>query len=144
MSEEESTNEVLTAFGQEGRILVSSTTSGGALTVIAFSLAGGSETPPHVHHRESETIILHSGEVEAHLPDRVIHLRSGDAAYLPKGIPHRLKHVGTEPIHATVIAVPGGFDLFWRDAAKAFAAGRPEMAELARIAADHGIEFLNP
>jgi quercetin dioxygenase-like cupin family protein len=144
MADPATRDEVLEAFGQEGRILVSSTTSGGALTIIDFSLQGGTETPNHVHHRESETIILHSGEVEAHLPDRIIHLRSGDVAFLPKEIPHRLKHVGTDPIHATVIAVPGGFDLFWRDAAKAFAEGPPEMTQLAEIAAKHGIEFLNP
>jgi len=134
---------VLRAFGQEGRVLVSSEQTGDAFCVLRFFASPGNVTPPHVHQATDETFLIESGEVEINRGGELLRGRRGDVIYLPKGIPHAPRMIGNDEGAAVVVCVPGGFDRFFAACAEEFKKGEPEMPILVELAAEYGIEFLS-
>jgi quercetin dioxygenase-like cupin family protein len=124
--------------------------SGGAYSLSEISAARGSMPPLHVHHRDDETFYLLEGELRLFLGDRQIVLAAGQAALAPRDVPHTYR-VESDRARYIVINSPAGFEQFLRDAgepapnAELPPPGRPfDPAELARAAAEHGIEILGP
>jgi hypothetical protein len=71
-------------------------------------------------------------------------VRAGDSILAPRGVPHTLR-VGDRDARWLVTSTPAGFEAFVR----AVGSTRPQTAlpspdELARVAAQHGIEILGP
>ena len=66
-----------------------------------------------------ETFLIESGEIEVNLGGELLRGRSGDAIYLPKGIPHAPRVMGNDDL--TV--------------------GEPELPLLVKLAPEYGIEF---
>ena len=86
---------------------------------------------------------IESGEIEINRGGELLRGRKGDVIYLPKGIPHALRVIGTdEGVVLVVCVVPGGFfDRFFAACAEEFKKGEPEMPLLVKLAAEYGIEF---
>src|SRR5215468_12790167 len=87
---------VIRAFGQEARVLVSSEQTGDAFSVLRFFMPPGNITPPHLHRGTDETFLIESGEIEINRGGELLRGRKGDVIYLPKGIPHALRVIGTD------------------------------------------------
>jgi quercetin dioxygenase-like cupin family protein len=83
-----------------------------ALAVMDVLLLPGSEPVRHIHSREDETIVVHSGEIDYFIGDEVIHAKKGDTVFLPRGVPHHFKVVSPKA-SVTVIVTPGGFEYFF-------------------------------
>jgi len=112
--------------------------------------AHGSMPPLHVHHRSDETFYVRDGELRLFLSDRQIVLTPGQAALAPSGVPHTYR-VESPRARWIVINSPPGFEQFLRAVgepaprAELPPAGRHgDPAELAKAAADQGIEILGP
>ncbi|HEY5811142.1 MAG TPA: cupin domain-containing protein [Terrimicrobiaceae bacterium] len=75
--------------------------------------------PPHVHHKEDETISVLSGEITFFLGDAAKVLKTGDFIFAPRGIPHHFRNTGTEEAILLETASPAGIELFFE------AAGHP-------------------
>jgi hypothetical protein len=71
-------------------------------------------------------------------------LGPGTVVYGPRNIPHTWRSVGEGLNRATVISVPANFGVFFGRCAEAFAKGEPDMAEVMRIADEHGLLFVSP
>ena len=84
----------------------------GSLAVVEERTSHGYATPPHVHHREDETLFVIDGVVEYTVDDRVATATAGEAAFLPRGRPHHFTVVSDEA-HFLVIITPGGFERFF-------------------------------
>lgn len=124
--------------------------SGGAFSLCELLAARGSMPPLHVHHRDDETFYVLEGELRLFLGNRQILVPAGKAALAPREVPHTYR-VESDSARFLVINSPAGFEQFLRDAgepapgAELPPADRPfDPAELARAAAEHGIEILGP
>jgi len=72
--------------------------------------------PPHVHHREDETISVLSGEITFFLGSSTRIMKVGDFIFAPRGIPHHFKNTGTEDAVLLETASPAGIELFFEAA----------------------------
>jgi mannose-6-phosphate isomerase-like protein (cupin superfamily) len=135
---------VIRAFGQEGHVLVSSQETGDAFCVLRIFASPSSITPPHVHRDTDETFLIESGEVEVNRGGEVIRGQKGDVLYLPRGVPHAPKAIGTENLTILVICVPGGFDRFFAACGEEFKKEKPDFQILEKLAREYGIEFITP
>jgi len=133
---------VLRAFGQEARILISSEHTGNAFCLMRFYAVPATPGASHSHQNEDETFIIEAGELEVNRGGEVVRGKAGDVIYLPKQIPHAPKILGSEPLQALVLCVPGGFDRFFADCAEAWKNPEPDMRQFEKIAAKYGIQFL--
>ena len=135
---------VLRAFGHEFHVLVSSEQTRRTSCVLRVFASPGSDVPLHIHRFEDEIFIVESGELEVNRGGEAVRLRKGDAAYLPKNIPHAPRVVGAGRVQALVICVPGGFDHYVAACAEEWSKPEPNFQKLDEIAARFGQEFLTP
>jgi mannose-6-phosphate isomerase-like protein (cupin superfamily) len=133
---------VIRAFGQEGHVLVSSQETGNAFCILRIFASPNSVTPPHVHRETDETFLIESGEVEVNRGGELIRGQKGDVLYLPRGVPHAPKAIGTENLTILVICVPGGFDRFFALCGEEFKKQKPDFQVLDKMAREFGIEFI--
>jgi mannose-6-phosphate isomerase-like protein (cupin superfamily) len=113
--------------------------------------APGDMPPLHVHTHDDEGFYVLEGTLRLHVgPDRVVHLRVGEFALVPRGICHTYVVESERPARWLAIS-SGGFDRFVEElsvpAGRAGLPDEPQMPlpeELARAAERHGIVLLGP
>jgi quercetin dioxygenase-like cupin family protein len=123
------------------RILADGETTAGRLGLVEMVEAPPGDMPPlHVHHSHDEGFYVLEGELTLYTPGSEVMLAAGDFVLAPRGVPHTYR-VGNLPARWLVTSVPAGFEQF-----VAAASSRPgaDPEELARLAAEHGIEILGP
>jgi quercetin dioxygenase-like cupin family protein len=133
------------ALGAEFLIHTPSAQTGGRLVVAEAQVPEGASAPLHRHPDEAETFILTSGRARFLVDGRIEEVGAGESITVPGGAAH--SYLADEP--STWILVLTGttrFDEFVRRAAELSAdrPGPPDPAQLAPIAAEHGIELLGP
>ena len=97
--------------------------------------------PLHRHSREDEYSYVLEGRMGALLGDDVVYAEAGDLVHKPRNQWHTFWNAGDEPCRILEIIAPGGFENFFDELVEAGAAGPPEPAGLARLAAKYGLEF---
>ncbi|MEA2789238.1 MAG: hypothetical protein QOG73_1644 [Acetobacteraceae bacterium] len=134
-------------FGTRIRILVSGAQTGGAFCVLEVRSPAGNATPPHVHHRETETLHLLEGGITAVVDGRPVDAVVGDTLVLPPNVPHQLI-TGRRDTRSLLFCNPAGFDDFVRavgtDTPAAPHPEGPDPAVMARViamAAEFGIDI---
>ncbi|GAA0926902.1 cupin domain-containing protein [Pseudonocardia zijingensis] len=130
------------------RIALDANATGGRLAVIRQTMRGAAASPVHVHANEDETILLLSGSGTFWAGDQRWDLKSGDTAFLPRGLPHAYVLTSDEAELLT-ICNPAGFEEFIRAAGWDLADPKPEgwavdMSRLAEAAAATGQTLLGP
>ncbi|HZR52363.1 MAG TPA: cupin domain-containing protein [Streptosporangiaceae bacterium] len=95
----------------------------GSLAVIEERAARGYTTPPHVHRREDETLFVIDGTLEYTVGGGAATVTAGEAAFLPRGVPHNFAVV-SDQAHYLVIVTPGGFERFFSEVSPPAAAQR--------------------
>jgi quercetin dioxygenase-like cupin family protein len=124
----------------------------GAETAGAFSLwedvvPPGSGVPPHTHAREDEAFYVLSGEIVIEFEGEAAPRRvaSGGFFFGARGRRHAYRNLSDEPARVLVLCAPScGLDEMFAELDAATAAGRPEMATLAAIAAKYGVTIHPP
>jgi quercetin dioxygenase-like cupin family protein len=112
----------------------------GDYALIESVAPAGSQPPLHVHRDESEGFYVLEGELTLWIGDETRTLRPGEFAFAPPRIPHTIR---TGESGARWLLIAGGqFEAFVRTVGAI--AGEPEPSELARVAAEHGIDILGP
>ncbi|MBB5890275.1 cupin domain-containing protein [Kutzneria kofuensis] len=81
----------------------------GALSVVEQRALRGYATPPHVHSREDETLVVLEGELEYTVGGRDGVLRAGESVFLPRHTAHRFAVI-SERAHYLMLITPGGFE----------------------------------
>lgn len=95
-------------------ILADAASTNGAYTLVEASSPVDAVFPPHVHTHEVETIFILEGEMEITVGDSVTVAKPGDHVYMPRGIVHALKMVGSAPTRGLVMFTPGGLQGVYR------------------------------
>lgn len=136
--------EVLSFLGSPQRLLVGTKASNGEYTLVEGGGERGYTAPRHVHRDASETFIVLSGELLIDIDGERVTACAGDAALLPRNIPHTFVVVSEQARYLT-LHTPAGFDTFVRHVGEASRDGSPpDRSQLVAIAAEHGIDILGP
>jgi mannose-6-phosphate isomerase-like protein (cupin superfamily) len=135
--------EVLRAFGEEVIILLSHEETGGRLTMWFETTPPDGGPPLHFHINDDESFYVLKGRA-AFFQNSLWHeVGPGGSAFVPRGQLHTFKNVGDEPLQMILSTTPGGFDLFFSRCADEWSKpGGPDMSRITRIAAEHGIHFV--
>jgi quercetin dioxygenase-like cupin family protein len=115
----------------------------GAFALLEATGPAGDHTPLHVHHLDDEGFYVLDGQLTLWAGDDRHVLRPGDSVLAPRGVPHSLR-VDSEA-RWLLTSTPAGFEAFVRSVGTPTPpVSLPAPDELARIAAQHGIEILGP
>jgi quercetin dioxygenase-like cupin family protein len=143
--------EALWSFGGLALIKASGDATGGDVAVTEQLAPRGAGSPLHVHHREHEWFYVIEGELTFWVGGETIVASSGTFVFGPKDIPHTFM-VSSEQARFLLVTEPGGFDAFMRAAGEPAqrleipppATEPPDVAALAALAAEYGIEITGP
>lgn len=131
--------------------LVNGAKTGGRFGAVEFSAPRNPGPPLHIHTREDETFYVLEGEVHVICGDKMLHARTGDLVFLPRGIPHTPSFIA-ENTRALLFITPAGFEKFFEELSTpaitltppAQSTLEPNTKNLAAIVARYGGEFVVP
>lgn len=121
----------------------------GRFSLLEQVLTPAGNPPLHVHRDEDEAFYVLEGEVDLIVGDDRLPCAAGTFALAPKGIPHTYV-VRSPTARLLVLGAPAGVDRFFREVAQPAAArvvpdpAAPDIDEVNRVAARHGIELVGP
>jgi quercetin dioxygenase-like cupin family protein len=125
------------------RFMVDASESGGGFSLVEHPMPPRSlGAPLHRHSHEDEYSYVLEGRVSVQLGDEIVHGEPGDLVFKPRGQWHAFWNATDEPVRLLEIISPGGFERYFEQVSEAvFADGRPDLAALGAIAAEHGLEI---
>ncbi len=96
--------------------------------------------PPHIHPEQDEFIYMLDGHFDLILDGQETGADGGDLIRMPMGIPHGIFNKSGKPVICLFWVAPTGglWELFQK------IHNVPDPAEVIRLAADHGVNFLPP
>jgi len=118
--------------------------TGGALSIVEHPFAVGALVPPHVHNLEDEYSIVLEGEIGFRSEDREVVLGPGGYIIKPRGEVHAMWNAGKTPARMIEVISPAGFERFFREVTDMTAVGRPDPAEIAKVAERYQLPFAQP
>jgi len=117
--------------------------TGGAFGLNEVTTPQGSGPRLHVHAREDEAFYVLEGRLEVTVGEERFEADEGSFVFAPRDIPHRYE--ATSPIARQLVFVfPGGWETFFRDAARMLADGGPGAAAVARMGIERGVTSIDP
>jgi quercetin dioxygenase-like cupin family protein len=102
-------------LGDHYTFKVSSEESQGTLTVAEVTVFPQNGLPPHIHHRESESLYVLEGAFSVRVGALLYEAHAGAYVHIPKGTLHTFKNIGSRPGRLLVILAPGGFENFLQE-----------------------------
>ncbi len=130
-------------LGTDYSIPLASAASGGLIGAFTSLVPPLSGPPLHVHHGEDEVIHVIEGVADFWLDGQITRLVAGQAAFLPRDVPHTFRVVGDRPGRFLGVVTPGGFEGFFAAAAAADV-GPHDPAALAAFGDLWKLRFLGP
>jgi quercetin dioxygenase-like cupin family protein len=124
------------------RFMVDGDDSGGGFSLVEHPMPPRALAAPlHRHSREDEYSFVLEGRVGALLGDEVFYGQPGDLIFKPRGQWHSFWNAGDEPARILEIISPAGFERYFEEFIELPAAGPPDRARIAAIAASYGLEL---
>jgi quercetin dioxygenase-like cupin family protein len=139
-----------------GELVTYKTTSdqtGGAYSLFEVVSQPQGGPPPHVQHREDESLYVLEGEYEFLVAGRTTRAGAGFLLYVPKGNLHAHKNVGDKPGRMLVSHTPGGLhERFFEEIGEPaidgsvppVPKGPQDMGRIVAIAVTYGVEIPRP
>src|SRR6516162_10414564 len=124
----------------------------GQFALIEAVARKGNVPPPHIHHREEETLYVLEGEMTVSVGDGTIKATPGTMVCLPRDVPHSFV-IDSEQLRVLILLTPAGLEgLFKEFSVPAPAMTLPpadesaygEAQKLLEAAPRYGLEFLLP
>jgi mannose-6-phosphate isomerase-like protein (cupin superfamily) len=123
--------------------------TGGAVTVMQFTIPEGTGPPPHVHDGD-ETVTVLDGRARFHIGANTVELGPGAVVHFPAGTQETFEPIGQ--VRIVVTYTPGGIDKFFAEAGEPAQTraipppptSPPDFEHLAPIASRHGLHLLPP
>jgi mannose-6-phosphate isomerase-like protein (cupin superfamily) len=136
---------VLRAFGEEVTILLSGAQTGGKFTLFSEITPPQGGPPLHYHEKEDELFFVIEGQASFCSDGQWTEVPAGTAVFMPRGVVHSFKNVGSVPLRQTIQTAPSGFERFFKRCADEFARpGGPDMKRIVEISGEHGVYFVDP
>lgn len=133
------------ALGNEVRLKVSSSESGGNLCIFEVQTPPGVVVPPHVHRHEDEVILVIEGEYEIFLDGRTCKAGPGAVVNFPRLSPHGFGNMGKKSTRAVFTVAPGAnFEEFFEELCALPVDEPPNMAKATEIFHRYDIDIIEP
>jgi len=129
--------------GLSTTIKVPSAATQGTVAIVEHTLAPGClGAPPHRHQREDEISYILEGELTVQIGEQVQVVSAGSLIMKPRQIWHTIWNAGTTPVRYVEIIAPGGVEDYFAARARLIPeAGPPNMAAIAALQQQYGLEF---
>lgn len=134
---------VETPTGDTARVMTSTSSTHGSLTVLHLVVSPKNGPALHVHHREDEVWYVLEGEFRFKAGSDMFWVTAGGLAFGPRGTPHSFQNVGEAPAGLLVITAPSGAERLFEDYAELLP-GPVSPEELATVARNNWVEFIGP
>lgn len=131
----------LNVLGDNQVVKFTAKETGNLLTTVTQNNPPGTQIPPHLHDNEDEVYHIIEGEIEFAVGSKKEILTVGDSIFLPRGIAHSFKVVGTSNAKTILNIFPGGLEDMFEELS-ALPAGSPDLAKAAGICAKFGVHFI--
>ena len=119
--------------------------TGGAVSIVEHPFPVGALVRPHLHTREDEYSIVTEGEIGFRSGDREAVLGPGGYITKPRNELHAMWNAGDVPARMIEVISPAGFEGFFQELSELLtSAGQPEVAQIAELAANYGLQFGQP
>lgn len=123
------------------RFMIKGADSSGGFSMVEHPLGPRALAGPlHRHSREDEYSFVLDGQIGAMLGDEVVHAGPGDLIFKPRNEWHTFWNAGDTDARILEIISPAGFERYFQELIALFAAGLPDPAVLAEVAARYGLE----
>jgi mannose-6-phosphate isomerase-like protein (cupin superfamily) len=118
--------------------------TGGTLAVLCIADEPGAPGPPlHVHAHEDELILVIAGEYSFFAEGRWTDVGAGAVVYLPRGVAHCYRPIGTTPGRHWTLTTPAGFEQFLpRFLEETANPNGPDRDKLAALSREFGVVIL--
>lgn len=101
--------------------------------------------PRHIHHDQDETFFFLEGEFDVELEGIIYHMKPGDVAFIPRGIVHAFKNVGSKPGRLRYVFSPVlNIEEMFREFYAALETGEFNEDRMTEIARNYGQEIVGP
>jgi quercetin dioxygenase-like cupin family protein len=126
--------------------------SAGRVCAIEHLCPQGFGAPVHRHSREDEWFYVLAGEMTFYIGEEVVEAPAGSFLYGPRGVPHSFTVDSPGGAQFLLVAEPADFEGFVIALSEPATARTlpppsvqpPDLARLAAVAAEYGIEILGP
>jgi mannose-6-phosphate isomerase-like protein (cupin superfamily) len=110
-------------------------------TVVEPGFAG---PPLHIHHKLTDMFYVLEGVLTFRIGEETVEGPAGTFVCAPPGTPHTFSNPSSEPVRFLNFNVPGGFEVYMRELAAAWAEnnGPPDPATIGAIASRHDFEVV--
>jgi quercetin dioxygenase-like cupin family protein len=127
------------------RVLLSGEHTDGSLAVFEDIVEPGIGPGRHIHHGQDETFFFLEGQFDVEVDGTLHHMEARDTAFVPRGTVHAFKNVGTSEGRLRYIFTPAlNVEEMFRTFYTALQEGSLTQEEMAKIALEHGQEFVGP
>ena len=125
------------------RFMVGGEESGGGFSLVEHPMPPRALAAPlHRHSHEDEYSFVLEGHLGAQLGEEVVYGAPGDLIFKPRGQWHTFWNAGDTPARILEIISPAGFEGYFEELVELpTAAGPPDRAQIAAIAARYGLEL---
>jgi len=127
------------------RFMVGGEESGGGFSLVEHPMPPRALAAPlhrHSHSHEDEYSFVLEGHLGAQLGEEVVYGAPGDLIFKPRGQWHTFWNAGDTPARILEIISPAGFEGYFEELVELpTAAGPPDRAQIAAIAARYGLEL---
>jgi quercetin dioxygenase-like cupin family protein len=133
----------VSAFGDSIEVFLSGDDTGGKYTMFLDIAPPGGGPPPHYHKNEDEIFHVVEGRASFFYDGKWTEVPVGTTVYMAKHTVHAFKNIGDTPLKLLITTSPAGMETFFQRCAGEFArAGGPNMDNIMKISAEHGIHFV--
>jgi quercetin dioxygenase-like cupin family protein len=131
-------------MGVAYRTVLSTSETGGKMSIVDSVLPVNSGPPRHVHMREDEIFYILSGECEFWLEGDTFTRGPGETVFIPRGKEHTFRVIGEKPCRHLVMFTPGGFEGFFHEMAHGRFRIPEDMPAIEESATRHHLTFTGP
>lgn len=133
----------LSAFGNVLTVMLAGEQTGETIMVASEWTSPGGGPPPHIHQNEDEIFLVIEGRIHYFLDGKGVEVEPGGLIYLPKGVIHSYRNIGTTPSRHWIITTPSGFERFFERCAGEFEnVNGPDKDRVIGIHREHGIHLV--
>ncbi len=126
------------------RTILSTSATGGTMSMVDSVLPPDSGPPRHIHHDADKAFVILTGDCEFWIEGARFTRGPGQSAFIPRGREHTFRVVSTIPCRHLVILTPGGFEGFFEEMAADKYRIPDDMAKIDEIASRFHMTFTGP
>jgi quercetin dioxygenase-like cupin family protein len=128
-------------FGLDMRVLLSTETAGGAISVLMAYHKPGEGPPDHVHFSQEEMFFVVEGTYELTVGSLTSMAGPGTIVFIPRNVVHRFKNVGDTTARMLDWSLPGGQDRYFKEISELAAGGGISSEKAAEISKKFDTNF---